>query len=836
MKKLLIFVAFVALSAAAQAQLWNGVIASSRAINWANVGPSGGIPNRTIVCATIAPEGSSGGYVTQTDINAAIASCPSGEVVQLQAGNFYLANGIDFAQHSNVTVRGAGADQTFIYVNNGTSCDGIGAAVCMAGSNSGVDSEQNVCDWTAGYTVGTTVITLANCGTTTPAVGSLSNLVVGSVLVLDQVDQASDNGTIWNCVALNACANTGNGGEARTDGPAVGGVTARSQQQAVTVTAINGSSITISPAIYMPNWTSAQAPQAWFATTTIVADSAENFSLDDSAAPTSGNGTHNFLMFNCDGCWVSGVRSLYASRSHVDAQDCARCAVVNSYFYENKTHASVSYGIEGNTASDFLVQNNAFDSTTDSTPNCNGGCEGNVYAYNYMVGSNYGTADWFQAGMYEHASGDAMMLWEGNVESGFTSDNVHGTHFFNTLFRNWLIGNQNGCYTAPCSAQTIPVQMYAASRYFNVIGNVLGDPGYHTSYTCAATTSASCGSANVSIYALGYTGNGGGVNTSIVGFCTNPPTCSTFGDYDPMTSESLYRWGNYDVQTAAVRWCGNSSDPGWSTTCASTSEIPTTLASYAQTVPSSTTLPASFYLSAQPSWWATKYGTPPWPAIGPDVSAGPGPGGFAYQIPAELCFLNQPFDTAYTSGNTQSITSITESGSAATITLSGTPPASFTAGAHVWITGNSVAGYNTWGAIQSVSGNTIVISVLTSGLATGSGGTMTAKAVRIFSASTCYGTASNRVPSFRFGRGYLIAANEKNVELSRKSVMRTDANRVESERVKLRRAIFDHGIDHQRRPFVVLHGVQFGLNRNDAIEDSTRPANHARIIALRIGF
>ena len=50
----------------------------------------------------------------------------------------------------------------------------------------------------------------------------------------------------------------------------------------------------------------------------------------------------------------------------------------------------------------------------------------------------------------------------------------------------------------------------------------------------------------------------------------------------------------------------------------STSEVPSGIANYANPVPANITLPASFYLSAQPSWW----GSTRWPAIGPDVSGG----------------------------------------------------------------------------------------------------------------------------------------------------------------------------------------------------------------------
>ncbi len=46
-------------------------------------------------------------------------------------------------------------------------------------------------------------------------------------------------------------------------------------------------------------------------------------------------------------------------------------------------------------------------------------------------------------------------------------------------------------------------------------------------------------------------------------------------------------------------------------------------------------LPASFYLAGKPAWW----GSMPFPATGPDVAGGSGPGGHSYGNPAQACYL-----------------------------------------------------------------------------------------------------------------------------------------------------------------------------------------------------
>jgi hypothetical protein len=104
---------------------------------------------------------------------------------------------------------------------------------------------------------------------------------------------------------------------------------------------------------------------------------------------------------------------------------------------------------------------------------------------------------------------------------------------------------------------------------------------------------------------------------------------------------TLLRWGNWDNVTNGARF--------------ESSEVPSSISSYPNPVPSTQSLPASFYLSGQPNWWSTPWGTPKWPAIGPDVSGGnvtnSPTGGHADEIPARLCFENTPNDPAYPSSN-----------------------------------------------------------------------------------------------------------------------------------------------------------------------------------------
>jgi hypothetical protein len=48
-------------------------------------------------------------------------------------------------------------------------------------------------------------------------------------------------------------------------------------------------------------------------------------------------------------------------------------------------------------------------------------------------------------------------------------------------------------------------------------------------------------------------------------------------------------------------------------------------------------LPASLYRIGKPKWW----GAMPFPATGPDVTGGAGPGGHSYGNPAQACYLHE---------------------------------------------------------------------------------------------------------------------------------------------------------------------------------------------------
>lgn len=568
-------------------QLWSGVLESPRAVNWSDVGsPAVALSTHWTQCGSTLAAGSSA-----ATINAAIAACGANHYVQLAAGTYTLTSTLTFGQKSNVKLVGMGANQTFLVFTGTTGC-WFGADICMDSADlNDTQSPSNLANWTAGYSQGATSITLS------ALVSGSKAPTVGISFILDQLDDSTDDGNINVCYEPNReahpCSTNGdNGGFARTN---------RGQMQIVTVTSVNGKgpyTVGISPGLQMPNWNGCNAsggcaPQAWWATSPVQNMGIENMSMNFSASePSQGNGV-GVEMINCSGCWLKGVAGIAPGRSDVFPVLSTYITVQDSYFFKTAGHTSVSYGVESDGTSAMLVQNNIFQQVTEPM-SFNGSCSGCIEAYNFDVGSIYGISPWYwrMASVLPHAVGNAHILMEGNQGSGLVGDIVHGSHHFLTAFRNTWNGYQLNNGVAPRS-NIGPVILLAQNRFFNIVGNVLGTP----------------------TITYGYTTGTNQIYPSLGGSESNAYTVPA----DFNVARTLMRWGNYDTATGAVRWCGNSSDPGWSTTCASTSEVPSTIPQYANPVPSSTSLPASFYLSARPAWWPSSKA---WPPIGPDVSGG----------------------------------------------------------------------------------------------------------------------------------------------------------------------------------------------------------------------
>jgi hypothetical protein len=600
--------------------LWAGILSPTRAIDWSSAG-AGVLPARATICTTLGTAGQSSAFaqsVTATQINNAIAGCGADRTVFLNPGT-YTIGPISFTGTNNVTLRGAGADQTILVATGttGPPCTAQGAFICLAATDNnfcgspGNCGKSNAATWSAGYTPGSNVVTLS----------AVPNLKIGGMLFLDQLDEACDTGTIIVSDATSACTATspgingpysleGNGNNYHVDG--------RQSLSIVQVVGCNGNTtagtsctgtnvaVTISPAIRWAHYRSAQTPQAWWPTNPIHGDGVENLTVD---MGTNGVSNSGIQIKNGYGNWVKGVAILNTQRAHLQLVYGLHNTFRDSYIFLTQNAATQSYGYDClGGGGDNLVENNIFHAVEGSVKE--NGCMGDVLAYNFSINQYYTASPrWSQPCMSEHTAGTAFNLYEGNQCSHHETDLFHGTHFFATTFRNWFWGQQPVCYLSGASYATSTYtscnnNLHAArnegfSRFFNHVGNIFGRPGFTYTYTNGAQPD---------IYDLG---DGNGLND------------------DPHVITTMMRWGNFDLSTSTTRF--------------QSSEVPSALtleqARYANLLPGSQTLPASFYLSAKPSWWPA---AKPWPAAGPDVTGGnvSGVGGRVYTLPAQDCYTS----------------------------------------------------------------------------------------------------------------------------------------------------------------------------------------------------
>jgi chitodextrinase len=510
-----------------------------------------------------------------------------------------------------------------------------------------------------------------------------------------------------------------------------GKVSQRNQTEVHVITAINGTNITITAALMMNNWRASQNPGVfWTASSPSgynINDGIENLTIDSSVGAYASGGT--IVFSNSYKSWLRNTRVICGDRQLVDIAASSNIDVMDNYFAESRNGTSETYGVlDDVTSSNNLIQNNIFQHFPAAIISNND--HGSVIAYNYTVDNAYGQVGWLGQGINIHGD-SGMVLFEGNNTPGIDSDDIHGMSPGLTLFRNRLRGNDT-----PAKSQALYANVLSSyNRGTNLIANVLGTVGSETQYKQTGGTTSSG-----YIYWFDGVGQNG----------TNIPD-------DPLVTFTSLRWGNYDTVTGAIHWCGNSSNTGWSTTCSSISEIPTNGVTYisGNTVPTvgdtgagQAALPTSLYLSGQPSFWtvAPSLGsTPPWPALGPDVTTGTAldtAGGHSYAIPAQLCYENTGFDPAYQT--TLSVTGASWSSGSVTLTTKANTLSQYDT---IVVSGITPSAYNGTFQVTQVTATSVKYALPSNPGTYVSEGQIGWPNILLFNAANCYyGSSADTTP------------------------------------------------------------------------------------------
>ncbi len=528
---------------------------------WAGAGIPGGIPLRETICSTLSPG------VTATDIQNAITSCPSGQVVKLNPG-IYNISSLSIRSKDNWVLRGSGMSSTILNITpSGSDLMTIGQAPPWDGS------------WT-----NTTNITGATTqGATSVAVASSAGYAIGDMCVIDMNNAGWIQGY-----------GTGGGTTATYNNDAVGKLRDgnRAQLHYCKVTGVTGSVISFTPALPY-TLELARTPQI----TKLGVRGPQMSGIEDMTVNGNGGNTSDrgITVIGTYGFWLKNVEvKNWGGLAAVWVRKSANFEMRGSYLHDPDYYAvDHGYGLQLDPTSNSLIVDNII-YNTQSTMLIQGGSDSNVIAYNAFAFGKYVnggyTGEWLQHEINgNHSPFPSYNLFEGNYTGFFQSDYYYGPSGWGTLFRNRIPGN-----SAATTQHRIAVSIDALQRNYSVVGNQLGErtappsitlslPNVTRSYAQPGSISWSYdpGSTNFSyttpyIYRLGYPYSGR--NDSSSGTAV----------HDSIVKTTTLLHGNWDAANNAVVW-----DPA--------------VADRA--------LPDSLFLTSKPSW----FGSLAWPAYGPNA-------------------------------------------------------------------------------------------------------------------------------------------------------------------------------------------------------------------------
>jgi hypothetical protein len=564
----------------AQAPPWAPILSASQAIDWSQSGV-GGIPERSKLCATLPPG------ATLVQINAALSACPAGETVALAAGDYTIPGTIHIP--SNVTLRGAGADQTVLRATG----SGGGYVVSMGRGK-------------VAY-IPVRIVGGATPGSTTIAVASSAGMAVGKYLAI-----AESNNPLY----VTAEGSEGVCRWCDGDWTATG---AFARGQIVAVTQVNGNSIGISPGLYGAYTESPIAVS--------FSMSASYAGVEDLQVYANNSGYDaSFGMSACAFCWMRGVEANYTDGDYAEVNWGFRDEIRDSYFSNAFTHLPGLHDADlhlGFKTSASLVENNIFERAHRSIE-VDWGAAGNVVAYNFTTGEYDARArEFLLGGIFFHGAHPQFNLLEGNVLTQIQQDATWGSSSHTTAFRNWVTGANRVCTpgtgreAVSCSRDDASYGFQGAraiestylSTFNNFVGNVVGSAKMQSlmGYNRPLAQQASIEYPAVRSYdaiAYGWSFGYGRMSDDGKGDgCSGgKPPC-----HAAATSATDFLHGNYNNIGGVTHWVAG---------------VPRRL-------------PSSFYLPGKPVWW----GSLPFPAIGPDVTGGSGPGGHSYGNPAQSCYI-----------------------------------------------------------------------------------------------------------------------------------------------------------------------------------------------------
>ena len=521
----------------ARTTIWNPGILADTQLNH----PLGadGLPVRTQVCARPAPG---------DDLNAAIAQCPEGQVVELAAGTYTASSVVTL--NKGVVLRGAGSAGAR---KGGTTMVRTGGGSVLA-----IGTDQDAACYASAYDAYALTADATKESTVVHVGANAGHFTSGDLALVDQVDDATvDEG---DCQYFKR-------------------VDKRSVSERVEVGSVDATAGTVTlrtPLHFTFHAGGVYAGQISRVKQPIVRWAGiEGVALQGGTNPGyDGQMAGGIDVSNAAYCWIKDVQTDGTiGGMHVSMTGTYRCVVRDGNF-----HHSANYGFGADCygivlrcgAADNLVENNIVRYMNKPILfNASGG--GNVIGYNYADNSWATPPEWQEVNVDTHCAFPHMELMEGNYAPHMGATITHGNAGYLTYFRNYsssqfapppVAGSTNGQ-----TGNVTALQFDHGDIDMTVIGNVLGSSSSNDLGTApVSSVYIGTGPDSPSIFELGDNANHDGTGKSDVAYT------------------SLFWHANYDTATPGVVY-----NPAISTR----------------------TLPASLYLSAKPAWWPAA-GAWPW--------------------------------------------------------------------------------------------------------------------------------------------------------------------------------------------------------------------------------
>jgi hypothetical protein len=475
---------------------------AERTYDWGTYcGVPGGIPDRTTIYTTLTSS------ATASQINAAIAACPSGQVVYLAAGTYSLGQ-ITFATKTGVTLRGAGAGQTILNLTGR-----------IANTQTYFGTETSAVAVSAGYEKGSTAITVSSSAT----------FAEGSLLAISEDPGQNKWGTgvgVYNRVGFPTGSTLHELSQLR------------SLRHINRITDITGNVITLAmplPIAFTPSLNINAYPAASASRSTLCG-------IEDMTIDAQDSVDTPILWYGADRCWVKGVELKNVPGSDIGMirfHGCVQCEINRCYIHDatdwpsqaDGYATSFNFGTSNCLIADTITYHVADLCETNGAAGC-------AYIYNYGYLHNRAT-DYARGITLDHGPHGYMNLAEGNILCNVCQDGYHGSTSHITLFRNHLNGLN--------MAQRKIINACRGSYYFNVVGNILGDASWNPIYYEQPLSPSGYGS----IYVLGFPTAD---SVSLGGYTSVPWTnwAKSTSVPDADVAATIIRHGNYDYYNDAV--------------------------------------------------------------------------------------------------------------------------------------------------------------------------------------------------------------------------------------------------------------------------------------------